>query len=189
MSRRAAAADQTRRRIVEATAEVHAEQGIAAARLDDIARRAGVSLGTVYRHFGRYEDLVYACGRLTFERTPPPAAADAAAAMSGAADERDRLRRLVDELLGFYEATGPLLEGMRHDRAALAPVDEALQAVESGIAAWVDAAVDGSADRALVATLVDHRTWSAMVEHRVPDPRAATLRLLEAALAPRDAAE
>ena len=47
MSRRASAAAQTRRRIIDATRELHTEQGIAATSWDDIAARAGVGVGTV----------------------------------------------------------------------------------------------------------------------------------------------
>ena len=46
----------------------HAEQGIAAPSIHDVARRADVALGTVYRHFPTLEELVGACGKLTFER-------------------------------------------------------------------------------------------------------------------------
>ena len=43
--------------IVAAALEVFAEKGFAAARLDDIARRAGVSKGAVYLYFETKEDV------------------------------------------------------------------------------------------------------------------------------------
>ncbi|MBL8554632.1 MAG: TetR/AcrR family transcriptional regulator [Phenylobacterium sp.] len=43
--------------IVEAALEVFAEKGFAAARLDEIARRAGVSKGAVYLYFETKEDI------------------------------------------------------------------------------------------------------------------------------------
>lgn len=43
--------------IVEAALAVFAEKGFAAARLDEIARRAGVSKGAVYLYFATKEDL------------------------------------------------------------------------------------------------------------------------------------
>src|SRR5919204_2649317 len=46
MSRRASAAEQTRRRIIEAARELHVEQGISATSWDAIAARAGVGVGT-----------------------------------------------------------------------------------------------------------------------------------------------
>ena len=43
--------------IAEAALEVFAEKGFAAARLDDIARRAGVSKGALYLYFATKEDI------------------------------------------------------------------------------------------------------------------------------------
>src|SRR4051812_22515814 len=43
--------------ILEAAFEVFAEHGLAAARLDDIAKRAGVSKGTIYSYFPNKEAL------------------------------------------------------------------------------------------------------------------------------------
>ena len=67
MSRRAAAVAQTRKRIVDATLELHGEQGIAATSWDDIAARAGVGVGTVYRHFPSLDELVPASGEITMQ--------------------------------------------------------------------------------------------------------------------------
>src|SRR3954452_5631089 len=47
----------TRRRILDAAAEVFSEQGYAA-RLSDIADRAGMKAGSLYYHFDSREDLV-----------------------------------------------------------------------------------------------------------------------------------
>ena len=52
-------AERNRRRILEAAHEVFAEQGLRAS-LDDVARRAGVGVGTVYRRFADKEALVEA---------------------------------------------------------------------------------------------------------------------------------
>lgn len=49
--------------IVEAALDVFAERGFAAARLDDIARRAGVSKGALYLYFETKEDLFRAAVR------------------------------------------------------------------------------------------------------------------------------
>jgi AcrR family transcriptional regulator len=45
------------RQILDAAFAAFAEHGLAAARLDDIARRAGVSKGTIYLYFPSKEDL------------------------------------------------------------------------------------------------------------------------------------
>src|SRR6516162_6062683 len=43
--------------IVQAALQVFAEKGFAAAKLDDIARRAGVSKGALYLYFETKEDI------------------------------------------------------------------------------------------------------------------------------------
>jgi AcrR family transcriptional regulator len=50
-------ADERPREICAAALEVFAEKGFAAARLEEIARRAGVSKGTLYLYFKDKEDL------------------------------------------------------------------------------------------------------------------------------------
>jgi len=50
-------ARRNRRRILDAAAEVFAEQG-AEAQIDDVARRADLGVGTIYRHFPTKEALV-----------------------------------------------------------------------------------------------------------------------------------
>src|SRR3954469_24182181 len=45
------------RQILEAALAVFAERGLAAARLEDIAKRAGVSKGTIYLYFPNKEEL------------------------------------------------------------------------------------------------------------------------------------
>src|SRR6266550_2802235 len=52
------------REICAAALEVFAEKGFAAARLDEIARRAGVSKGTLYLYFKDKEDLFRAVVRM-----------------------------------------------------------------------------------------------------------------------------
>lgn len=64
--------------IIEAALEVFGECGLAKARLDDIAKRAGVSKGTIYLYFPNKEELFREVVRQTAvaaieagERTPP----------------------------------------------------------------------------------------------------------------------
>lgn len=52
--------------LLDAAAEVFAARGYAAARLDDVAARAGVSKGTLYLYYAGKEDLFKAMVRLKF---------------------------------------------------------------------------------------------------------------------------
>jgi AcrR family transcriptional regulator len=50
----------TRRRLVEAAVEVVAEKGFHGASVDDIAARAGLSIGALYSNFGGNDELLFA---------------------------------------------------------------------------------------------------------------------------------
>ena len=51
LKKRAEKLDETRRKVVEATVELHRTVGPAATQITEIARRAGVQRVTVYNHF------------------------------------------------------------------------------------------------------------------------------------------
>ena len=91
LKQRAESAEETRRRLVQATFELHGEQGIAATTMKQIAERAGVGVGTVYHHFPTLDDTILACGRMVMATYPPPSEA----ILAGAATMKDRLLRLV----------------------------------------------------------------------------------------------
>src|SRR6476659_522860 len=99
LERRAETAEQTRRRLVDATFALHAEQGISATTMTDIAARAGVSVGTVYHHFPTYQEAVAACTRHVDESLPLPAAE----IFTGVTSMHARVRRLVADISRFYQ--------------------------------------------------------------------------------------
>jgi AcrR family transcriptional regulator len=73
---RAQQADATRARILDATIRVMA-RGIASVSMPEVAREAGVSVPTVYRHFGSKEDLLAAvyphvARRVGLDKVPDP---------------------------------------------------------------------------------------------------------------------
>ncbi len=94
LARRAETAQETRRRIVQATFALHSEQGIAATTMPQIAARAGVSVGTVYHHFPTLDQTVQACGAMVAETFPPPGEE----VFAGVAGLRARVRRLGEAL-------------------------------------------------------------------------------------------
>lgn len=164
MRRRGAAVEETRRKIIDATFGVHAEQGIVDARLADVAQRAGVSLATVYRHFPALEDLVNACGELTADIVRPPQADQAADALDGIQAPEDRVRRLVEEIHGFAKRGGAAGYALaERDRHRLEILDHELTRLDDQVAGWVRAALapfDASDETvAIVTGIVDWRTW------------------------------
>jgi AcrR family transcriptional regulator len=109
--RRADTAEETRRRIIDATFELHGEQGMAATTMKQIAARAGVGVGTVYHHFPKVEDTVMACAQMVAETMPMPTEA----IFAGLTAIGARLQRLAAELFKFYERVGAL-EYVRQDQ-------------------------------------------------------------------------
>lgn len=98
LQKRAQRAEETRRRIVEATLALHAESGIASVGVRDIAERAEVGIGTVYHHFPTYDDVIRGCAQRVQELTMPPEAS----IFDGFNRVDDRLRVLVRELFAYY---------------------------------------------------------------------------------------
>ena len=60
-------ARRNREAVIEAARKLMARDGLDS-QMDDIAREAGVGVGTVYRHFPNKEDLIYALAEVRFER-------------------------------------------------------------------------------------------------------------------------
>src|SRR5437588_10297566 len=97
MTRRAAAKEDTRRRIVDAAIALHAEKGVLGTSWPDIAKRADVALGTVYRHFPSLDQLVPACTSENAVRIRPPGAT----ILVGLTLPHERIGQVVQELLAF----------------------------------------------------------------------------------------
>jgi AcrR family transcriptional regulator len=186
MGKRAAAAAETRRRIVDATRALHAEQGIAGTSYDDIAARAGVGVGTVYRHFPSLDELIPACGRVVGSILALPAPGDAEAVFAGVEGEA-RIARLVDEAFGIYERGAPALRAVRREPDAHPAVRQTADALEASLGALVDAAVSplgaGDEERRIVRGLLDLGTWDALRAQGV-EPAPAVVALLTAAIRP-----
>jgi AcrR family transcriptional regulator len=119
MTRRAQAVDATRRRIVEATVAAHRDLGIQATSWEEIARRAGVGVGTVYRHFRSLDELLPACGELVTTTLALPTGDDLPALFDGARSTRARVERLVGEVFAIYERGAAFIENVRRERKEL----------------------------------------------------------------------
>lgn len=98
LKRRAENQAQTRRRIVEATVDLHSTLGPARTTISDVAEHAGVQRHTVYAHFPTERDLAFACSGLTLERDPLPDER----AWRRIGDPEQRLRRALAEIYAWY---------------------------------------------------------------------------------------
>lgn len=115
-SLRRAAAEEARRRIVEAAAALHAKHGGLGTSHAMIARGAGVSIPTVYKYFPTRDVLIPACTGLVAGRAPL------------ALDERlfeglgrvpERVRTLARSVFRLHEYFAPWLRWSDGDAAAL----------------------------------------------------------------------
>jgi AcrR family transcriptional regulator len=137
MTRRATATGQTRARIVAATVDAHRELGILATSWDEIARRAGVGIGTVYRHFRTLDQLLPACGEVVEQALALPAAGNAPALFAGVSAPRARIGRLVTEVFGAYERGAPFIGNIRRERRQLPQLEDFHQRIEETLDALV----------------------------------------------------
>lgn len=103
--RRKLAFDETRGRIVAATAALHAEHGIRATTYAMIARHADVAVHTVYNHFPTFDELQAACSGQVLAEAPTVGPQ----IFAGLADLETRLRALVRALSAFYRFMAPWL--------------------------------------------------------------------------------
>jgi AcrR family transcriptional regulator len=176
MDKRKAAVEETRRRILEATLALHAEKGIFGTSWQDIARRADVSVGTVYKHFPSLDELVPACGELMYAITRPPSMEDAPSIFAGASSLEERLGRLVDELFGFYERGAPYIETDFQERQlpAVREWETYMQATITGLVreGLLSAGPDDNTVQTASA-LLDFSTFKSFIDREIPKERAA----------------
>lgn len=173
--RRAETERATRRRITEATVELHRTVGPARTTISAVAQRAGVQRATVYRHFPQDADLFAACSAHWIEQHPYPAPAPWAAI----ADPQARVQAALGELYAYYRTVEPMLANVTRDaqllpalRTAMAGAGRWFAAVEDILAAGWDG--DATARRAALALALDFATWQRLTA-RLSDADAAQL--------------
>ncbi len=160
LGRRAESAEETRRRLVQATFELHGKQGIAATTMKQIADRAGVGVGTVYHHFATLDDTIMACGQMVMATYPPPSEA----IFAGVPTMRERLVRLARALFEHLDNVG--FDMVRADRDRLPIVrqfvdEELMHRTELTRAALAPFAVDRDQIR-VAAALLDIGVYRAL---------------------------
>jgi AcrR family transcriptional regulator len=171
--------EETRRRIVEATAELHGEVGPAATTITAIAERAGVQRLTVYRHFPDERALFAACSRHFLEEHPPP---DLAGPMA-IADPAMRIEAVLLALYAYYRQTEPMMISLLRDAPVvpllaeyLGPYVTVLRDVADALAARVPAAPNPRLLRAAIGHALSFPTWHSLARDQgLPDEESARL--------------
>jgi len=103
--------ERTRRRIAEATVELHETVGTARTTISAIAEKAGVQRLTVYRHFPDERALLHACRGHWRAANPPPDPGP----WSQVADPRERLRTALAEVYAYHRRTEPMMANVVRD--------------------------------------------------------------------------
>jgi len=122
-TRREAASESIRQRILESTLALHSQKGIFGTSWKDIAEHADVSLATVYNYFPSLDELVPACGDLMYAIAQPPSLDDADVIFANATTLEERAACLIKTMFDFYERGEPYLE-IDHQERTLQPVQE-----------------------------------------------------------------
>jgi len=194
MERRTLAAKETRRRIVYATMAAHAELGIAETSFQDVAERADVAVGTVYRHFPRLEDLVVACGAAARQLIDLPTDGQVAEIFARVRGREDRVERLVSEVGRLYAVGAIGFVRLREAHRTLPFLTRDHELWEGAIDALVAEALRPLRTtrwpQAHVRSLLDARFWVILSERGLGRPEAEALlrRLVSCALgSPREA--
>lgn len=168
MSKRSAAVEATRRRILEATMQLHGEQGVLDTSWEDIAERAEVAPATVYRHFPTLDELVPACGAISIDLLALPSDDEIAERFRGARSAKARLVRLVEELFAIYERGERVLWAVRRDRFSVAVLQKDHEQIEERLDAVRAAALEplelDERQAAAIAAFTDYDCWAALRE-------------------------
>lgn len=175
MDRRAASAEATRLRVLEAAVGLHAKKGAAATTWLDIARRADVALGTVYRYFPGYHELIPACTTHGARVTRPPTAE----MMTAGRTPKERLTRFVHELFFYYQRASPWLEHGACDRQKVPALDSFYRRREEAMEEVARQALgSGGQNPQAVATtlaLTDFSVWRSLTSRQMTTAMAADL--------------
>lgn len=187
MRKRRQDVDETRRRIIEATVELHATLGPAHATFSAVAEKAGVQRSTVYRHFPDEQALFGACTSHWLADHPWPRAQD----WTAVTDPVDRLNHGLREIYGYYERNESMLFNSYRDFELMPSfVGEFMNAqVQSLHAALMEGWDADPATRerlsAAIALALDFRAWQSLTAAGLTSGSSASLMAeMIASLAP-----
>jgi AcrR family transcriptional regulator len=168
----------TRRRIIDATIELHQALGGPATTITAIAARAQVSRVTVYRHFPDERALLAACtGTYLQEHRPPDPGA-----WANVPEVQTRLRLALGELYPFYRQNQGLLARADQEIPSNPVLGDVLSGYLEAVAAMCEVLAAGwqAEDILLLRAAIGHAvafaTWRSLaIDQGLGDPQAAAL--------------
>lgn len=142
MGRRARSMARTRRRIVRAAMELYQEQPVSSTSMQQVARRADVSPGTVLNHFATPGDLAEAVVRTLVRdlRAPTPEILDGLSTVS------ERLRALAGALAAFFERAEPWFHVHEREHAHVEAFAAGARDFDTRVTGLVRQALGGGGD-------------------------------------------
>ena len=167
----------TRRRIVEAAIDLHADVGPLATTITAIAERAGVERLTVYRHFPDQASLIGACTQHYFEAHPAPNPES----WLTVEDPVARLERGLIELYRWWAENEAIVASVLRDyqvapeRVGHGLVEYAATARQALLEGWALRGRRRAQLEATVTLAVHFRTFEALSNEGMGDREAARL--------------
>jgi AcrR family transcriptional regulator len=166
-------------RIAKAAAGLHEEVGPAATTVAEIARRAGVSRLTVYKHFPDDASLYEACSAHYRSEHPVPDLEPALAID----DSVDRVRSVLELIYGeFYRETQGMLRNLSRDRGSDPALDALMEKTRDAFLDWLAGELAGGFEaqsedrlRAIMSLALDFWTWDRLTGEGLDDDEAASL--------------
>ena len=160
MRKRAEQMDEVRQRIIEAAVELHGSIGPAHTTITALARQAGVTRMTVYRHFTDEAAIFDACSAhwMSGQRPPDPTT------WMDIGDPVERLRAGLSDLYRFYRDGEQMLTRIYRDKATIpARRREAIDARDQRVRDLLVAPLsDDKRLRAVVALATSFWTWRSL---------------------------
>jgi AcrR family transcriptional regulator len=179
LKKRAVSQAETRRRIAEATLELHSSVGPASTTLSMIAERAGVQRHTLYAHFPDELSLFNACSGLAHERDPAPSAEP----WRNIEDRDERLRTGLAAIYAWYERNAQLLANVLRDAEHHALTRETSERSFGPVIATyheVLGAKLGAGQRPMLHLALSFFTWRALVRESGLAQAAAVKAMVQA---------
>lgn len=174
LGQRALKQEETRRRIVEATVELHSTVGPARTTVAQIAERAGVQRHTYYAHFPDERELFLACSGLALERDPLPDVEQWSAFSPGP----ERVRCGLEQIYRWYERNAQqaacVLRDSEHHALTRETVELRMKPVFERAGQLL---AEGLAERsvALLPVALDFACWRVLAQAHAPEAAASLM--------------
>lgn len=161
-SRRAAAAEETRARIIDAAIAEYRARGVLQTSIQSVAQRADVSRGTVLNHFGDSDGLLAA----VLETASVSLQLPDERVLEGAKDVEERARRYAREMLTFYDRTSDwwqVFAGARDELPAVPALQDAEQRFWEAVRRFQEAALGPLASESrVIAAMAIVISWTTL---------------------------